>query len=95
MKILVIIYFIVSIITFIFAYLMALSIIKKIKKEYPSVKFYKKSLIEKILALLRTLIISFCPIINLIVLLCLVFGYDKIFEAVEETIYENDIETLE
>ena len=95
MKILVIIYFTISIITFIFAYLIALSIIKKIKKEYPNVKFHKNSLIEKIIALLRSSIISFCPIINVITLLIFVFKYEECFEIFEDKIYEEGIETLE
>ena len=92
MKILLAIYLLISIITLVFGSMMAIIAVKKIKKEYPNIKFYKKTILERICACFRAIIICFCPIVNLIALLSMTLNYEEVQKRAIENIYNTDVE---
>lgn len=92
MKMLFIIYLLISIITCIFSNMMAIITIQKIKRDYSNIKFYKKTILERVCAFFRAIIIAFCPVVNLIMLLGMTLNYDKVQRIAIEEVYNKDVE---
>lgn len=88
MNILLTIYLIISLLTFGFIYLCSYFVAKKFKVEHPTAKFRKVGFVEKVIALLRTAIISFCPIINVVFLLVFVLAWEQCIEATEDKVWD-------
>ena len=55
-------------------------------KKHPGVRLKKTEPDELIFALIRILFVSILPILNVIMIFTLVFGYEKILEVVMETL---------
>ena len=55
-------------------------------KKYPGAHLKKPELDELIFALIRILFISILPILNVIMIFTLIFGYEKILDKVMETL---------
>ena len=88
MKILLTIYLIISLLTFGFIYLCSRFVAKKFKTEHPTAKFRKVGCVEKVIAFLRTVIVSFCPIINIVFLLVFVLAWEQCVEATEDKVWD-------
>lgn len=76
MKTLFIIYLITSILTFIFMILLSLDVITRIRKENPTFHRSESNTLTKIISWIRVILISFCPLINLILLIFLIFKWE-------------------
>ena len=91
MKTILIIHLIISIITFVFCYMTVKYVATKFKKENPNFTIRKKTKLEKAIAWFRCILISFCPILNIFILLIWVLAWDTCVEQLEDKIflYEN------
>ena len=63
-------------------------------KKYPGVHLKKAEPGELVLAIIRILFISLLPILNVIMIFTLIFGYEKILGIVMETLESNIIEGI-
>lgn len=88
MKVILIIYLVISLLTFGFIFLCSYFAIKKFKAEHPTAKFHKVGFAERFVSFLRTAIISFCPIINVVFLLVFVLAWEQCLEETEDKIWD-------
>jgi len=91
MKILGIIYLTISVLTFLYVILFGIYVRQEFVKENPDTRFRKVFLMEWLISFLKLIIISFCPILNLLVLLVGVLASER----VEETLYDKFCEMTE
>lgn len=89
MRILFIIYLVISFLSLI-TILLALGQVKReIKRTYPNLKKPHYSVGEKAISIFRTLLLCFCPIVHTIVLLAFILVWDKVVEkAIDDIIHE-------
>ena len=81
MMILKIAYFATAITLILLLYCMGKVCAKKLLEEDSELKFKKTTPTEKFIAWLRMLIVAFCPIVNLIFLLVIVFFWEQVYES--------------
>ena len=91
MKILGIIYLTISAITFLHIILFGIYVRQKFVRENPDIRFKKVFPMERLISFLKLIIVSFCPILNFLVLLVGVLAS----EQVEETLYDKFYEMTE
>ena len=89
MKVILIIYLVVSICAFVFVYLTAFYARSIMKKRYPNTKYRKDGLLKKFIDFIRILFISFCPILNLVSLIIWIVGFDEVVENAIEKVYNE------
>lgn len=78
MQIILFIYLGVSIVNFLLAYLIGYCAAKKYIQKYPDFKAPKKDFIEKIATHIRTFLLCFIPIVNIIMILVFIFKWDEL-----------------
>lgn len=61
-------------------------------KKYPGMHLKKPEPGELVLAIIRIFFIGLLPILNVIMIFTLIFGYEKILETIMETLESNIIE---
>jgi hypothetical protein len=88
MKILGIIYLTISVITFLYIIFFGIVVKQKMRRENPDIRFRKVTLAERLFSFLTLLIISFCPIFNLISLLTVELATEQIEEMIIDKLYE-------
>ncbi len=88
MKILGISYLTISIITFLYIIFFGIVVKQKVKRENPDIHFRKISLAERLFSFLTLLIMSFCPILNLINLLVVELATEQVEEMVIDKLYK-------
>lgn len=89
MKTLVIIYLIISCLYLICLILALCDVRRQIKKKFPNYTKSHHSILEKITAIFKIVIIIFCPILHTIMLLVTVLAWDKVVDfAVEQIVNE-------
>ena len=86
MKTLFIIYLITSILTFVFMILLSLDVIARIRKENPTFHCSESDTLTKIISWIRVILISFCPLMNLILLIFLIFKWEDCVNTTENKV---------
>lgn len=92
MKIILIIYLTLSVITLVFSYMAARYIAEKFKRENPDLVLKKSTKLEKIMGWFRAILISFCPILHTLSLLVWLLAWDMCVERMEDKIFEDLVE---
>ena len=92
MKTILIIYLIISVITFTFCYMTVKYVATKFKKENPNLTIRKKTKLEKVIAWFRCILISFCPIFHIFILLIWLLTWEICVEQLEDKIFEELVE---
>ena len=88
MKIIFIIYVVISILTFIFSFASAKIAWLKVKKEFPNTEFEKVPLIEKFFSWVRFIILCLIPLYNFLILMIYIFRWDNMVKMGMEEIHE-------
>ena len=89
MKILLYIYLGISAITILTHTFATLSVECEFKNRHPDIKVPKASLIQRIFTRFRVLVISFIPIVNLVMLLTYIFKYEKLVDSSIEKVLSS------
>lgn len=89
MKVILIIYLVISALAIILPTLACKCAVIQLKKEIPDIKFNKVPFVERLSALIRALIMALCPLFNL----CIVLGYclkwEDLVEQSADMIFEK------
>ena len=91
MKIILIIYLIVSILNLVLPYLAIQLANIEVKKDFPNVKYKKNSFLERLSAFLRAIVLAFFPVVNAITLLFVCANW----ETFVEMCYDKLVDRLE
>lgn len=83
------IYLIISVATLLQFLFMTMDASMKLKKLYPNIPYEKHSLGEILGICLRVILLSFIPIVNIIMSLTLLFKYEDLVESSISDIYEK------
>lgn len=92
MKIILIIYLTLSVITLVFSYMTARYIADKFKRENPDLTIKKTTKLEKIMGWFRCILTSFCPILHTLTLLVWLLAWDLCVEKMMDKIFEDLVE---
>lgn len=88
MKVIFIIWLTFTIVTFLFGVLGSITAVQKYEKKHPDKKLPCPSPVERIIALLRSIVMSALPIFHIILFFAFVFAWDNVVERTVE-IFEN------
>lgn len=71
---------VVGILFLIILFIACVEVIKKIKLNYPNIKFTKQSIGRSIINTLQLLLCAFCPILNIVAAFALLSNFDVVCE---------------
>ena len=74
------IYLAISIVTLVQLFLAVMDVSAKLQKRFPNISYEKTSLTEGVATWFRLILLSFIPIINVIMSLTMLFEYDEFIE---------------
>lgn len=77
-----------SLFTFVFSLLVAIYVARKFKRENPDVTAPHMPLFEKFMSWFRSLLISFIPIFNLLMVIIWLIAWDSCVEAMEDKLWD-------
>jgi hypothetical protein len=83
------IYLAISIITLLQFLLAIMDASAKLKKRFPNISYEKSSFAEVISTGFRLILLSFMPIVNLMLSLTMLFKYDEFIESTVSKVYEK------
>lgn len=90
LKILFIIWLLISVITFVLLMLTSELTVRKLKTKFPNATLkYRNTLLEKVVASIKLVVICCLPIIHLGLLLIILFKYDICEDAMEKSFCER------
>lgn len=92
MKTILIIYLILSVISFAFSVLVSVYIALKFKRENPDVTIKKMPTFDKIVSWVRAILIAFIPIVHFLVIVVWLLAWDICVENIEDSIWEKMVE---
>ena len=88
MKVIFIIWLAFTIVTYLFGVFGSIAATQRYEKKHPNEKIPRPSLIERIIALLRSIIMCALPVFHIILFLVFLFAWDKVVEKTVEK-FEN------
>jgi TRAP-type C4-dicarboxylate transport system permease small subunit len=88
MKVIFIIWLAFTVMTFLFGIFGSIIAVQRYEKKHPNEKLPCPSPVERIIALLRSIIMSALPIFHIILFFAFLFAWDKVVERTVE-IFEN------
>ena len=89
-----VIWFIVTIIVLGLYFVLIFDGARKYKMKHPDCKLKKSTPGDIIIALLRVILVSIFPVFNFIMMLILIFEYEKIMDMVMKALEDNTIEGI-
>ena len=88
MKVIFIIWLTFTVLTYLFGVFGNITAMQRYKKKHPNEKIPRPSPIERVIALLRSIIMCALPIFHIILFLVFLFAWDKVIEETVEK-FEN------
>ena len=83
------IYLTISIVTLLQFIFMIIDVSAKLKKRYPNISYEKTSFGETISTWFRLILLSFVPIVNIIMSITFLFKYDDCIESTISKVYDT------
>lgn len=83
------IYIAISVFTFIFNLLVSIYVVRKFKRENPDVQPPKLPPFEKFMAYFRSILVSFIPIFNVIIIIVWLLAWDSCVENAEDRLWDE------
>lgn len=82
------IYVAFSLFTFVFSLLVSIYVVRKFKRENPDVKPPRMPLFEKFMSWFRAILVSFIPILNVLIVICWLIAWDICVENAEDKLWD-------